>query len=222
MTRFRSPDPDRSAAVGPVQSGDMDVAGSNLDVNADAHVTEALDLMAHELRNATSTLWTGLRLMSDADPNETDEIARDLRSPADVLLLMVDLAVEAARASRRTSSREAVTIGDVVDRAAKRARRSGVVIDGSVSEVRVLAVAGSIERCLCAAAVATGSTHLTVRSGGPTELEFVPNDTSALHERIVEAGALLGQGLAAESGVTWSVEETSPTRCVRLTFAAAD
>ena len=204
----------------------VDEFDTDRDASAPALVTEALDLMAHELRNATATLWTGTGLMADADAAELVEIAGDMRAPAELMLLMVDLVVEAARSTRHGATPEVVGLACVIERGAKRAQRGGLGIDVSPAsnsdDSRVLAVVGSAERCLCAAAVATGGARVTIRPSRPDGIELVPMDDGLrLHERVVEAGALLGRVLAAGSGATWAMENSEPTRRVRLAFVPA-
>lgn len=177
--------------------------------DAAALVAQALDVLAHELRNATSTLWTATGLMADAPPDEVVEIAEDMRAPAEVALLFVDLLVEAARAARREQSLQAVDVSDLLGRAAKRARRGGLHLElGGVEAGVVLSVPGVDERLVCAALLATGCSGATARFQDG-RLQLTAGDAPGLHERFAEAGGLLATVLADAAGADYAIDSHS-------------
>lgn len=181
---------------------------------APAPLTRAIALLAHELRNQTSTIVTGLGLIAE-DDQDASETARDMQPAAGLLLLLVDLIAQTAVTSTRRPATESADLADVGARAARRLRRSGIELevlhpqDPVVGEIDV----ANLERCLCAAALAGGRSRGALRIEHDTLTLTADQYAPLLPERVVDAGRLLCAQLAASCGYRLEVEDC----VVRLT-----
>ena len=193
---------------------------------AEQQLTAALSLLAHDLRNATATLVTGLSLLKGADATESVEIADDLRGPAGFVTMMTDIVVEAARSIGCDDAHDSVAVADLAVRAARRAARGGVTFNVEPqlgdSDTCVMVTPGTAERCLCAAAVSIAGTDVVIELVGPATIAL--RDVSAgplIQHRFAQAARLLTGVLCAGAGVTCRYDDEGTSAMVQLTFVAA-
>ena len=185
------------------------------------HVVRAFDALAHDLRNAMATVTTGVTLMDGAPPDEVAEIAQDMQGPAQDVLVLVDLVVEASRACLNTAAPEPVELHAAVQRSIARARRGGITITGEFdagSGVQVMTSPSAIERCITAAALYVGTRVTATTHGSALVLCATNADTPSEHRRT--GAQLLCDVLADAAGATVAYPDADMHE-ISLTFTLA-
>jgi hypothetical protein len=172
--------------------------------------SRALDLVAHDLRNATSALWTGVGLLPGSSAEEAAEIGADLRTPAGLVQVLADLLVEAARSGDPGGGELLeVELATVARGAATRLRRVGIELVCDDDGAELTTDPARLERLLCAVALELGVARVTcgleagvlvVRGGG---------DQPVVPARVREAGGLLADAIGSGCGA-WRIDGSAP------------
>jgi hypothetical protein len=168
---------------------------------ADA-TSRALDLLAHDLRNATSALWTGIGLLDGSSAEAAAEIGADLRAPAGLVQVVCDLLVEAARASTADPAQAVdLELATLARGAGARTRRLGIEVRVGPAPVDVSIDLARGERLLCAAALELARETIVLELDDRVLVVRGEGAERWIPARVREAAALLRVELAAAAGV---------------------
>lgn len=192
-----------------------------------------LDLLAHELRNATNVVVMGARLLADgADDNgTTSALGEDMLDAGQLLALAVDRLIECARCELNGAPpRESFSLIDLVELAGRRARRvdSTITLQHAISpEIEVQVSVPLAERAIADAMLfagrsdhyvsischlGSGTAVLSIQARGP----IVPCDDRFNTDR---ATALMMRTLAQHAQIELDIDEAHCTTTARFNLS---
>lgn len=187
---------------------------------------ETLDLLAHELRNATNVVVAGGRLLTEAAPDD-DNVAADSSSiGADILQSgqslagWIDRLIECARCElERTPSSEPTSLAAVVESGIKRAQRANPSLSAQIpvpieADMQVLVPIAIAERVIADAVLLASRScdevAIRCKQGDTTvELHIAPSGAVAVQDRSnrERATLLMMEALARYAQITIATDD---------------